>query len=130
MKNKAYYLLVLGLLLTNFCQAQKNKDSLKLKFLESGVYNTTTPLTFKDSCWWTKKIDTIKIDFVIVVDENNFVKKQKADFIIHEYEKKDCTVVLTFNQPYRNDVFLLNNKPIEVLLYKPKGQNMLLGNSR
>jgi hypothetical protein len=110
-------LLAILLLSAVFCQAQITTDS--------------TWKVAADSCWWEKRIDTIQTDFVIIVDENNFVKKQKVDFIVHEYETQKCKgFVILFLTPNRNDIFLLDNKPVEVLLYRPKGQRMLVGNSR
>lgn len=89
--------------------------------------------TIKDSCWWNKKSDTIKTDFVIIVDENNFVKKERTDLIIHNYEVKDCKYsgIGLWKQDTRNDIYLLNGKPVEVLLYRIKDKyGTLVGNSR
>lgn len=90
--------------------------------------------TAKDSCWWTKKVDTIPTDFVIIVDENDFVKKQRIDFIVHKYEVKDCYLYNTYGlwvENTRNEVYLLNGEPAEILLYRQKGENrsLVIGNS-
>lgn len=100
-------------------------------FCQAQITNDSTWKVAADSCWWEKRSDTIQTDFVIIVDENNFVKKQKVDFIVHEYETQKCKgFVISFLTPNRNDIFLLDNKPVEVLLYRPKGKQMLVGNSR
>ena len=92
-----------------------------------------TGLSINDSCWYEQRNDTIKVDFVVVVDSNDFVKKKKVDFIVRKYQSKKCLFLNTgydFLQE-RIDTFLLDNKPVEVLLYKTKGTNyLLLGNSR
>jgi hypothetical protein len=96
---------------------------------------TSSLIVQKDSCWWTKKVDTIPTDFVITVDENNFVKKQRTDFIVHKYEVKDCSLFHIYglwNQLIRNDIYLLDGEPVEVILYKQKGENrnLIIGNSK
>ena len=119
------------------CQAQITIDSSWKVATDSSIKFSSnylsTSLSLKDSCWWTKRIDTMQVDFVITVDENNFVKKQKADFMIHKYELKDCKYSANglYFSPKRNDIFLLDGKPVEVLLYRPKNQyGILVGNSR
>lgn len=125
-------LFIIGLLLcSSICKGQSLSDSLSAYFSGS---TSSSLIVQKDSCWWTKKADTIPTDFVIIVDENNFVKKQRTDFIIHKYEIKDCSLYKYFglwNQNTRNDVYLLNGEAVEVLLYRQKGQNrsLVIGNS-
>ena len=121
---KLLSLLLISILSTLFCQAQT--DSLYMH-LDTSYFSSSTLI--KDSCWWVTHTDTVKVDFVIIVDENNFVKKQKADYIIRKFDVKECTGINWYT-PNRNEVFLLKNKPIEVLLYKPKGRDMLIGNIR
>lgn len=120
-------------------QLDKITDYIKLKSdsITSGVTfysNNHRLLQIKDSCWWVNKIDTIKTEFVILIDENNFVKKQRADFIVHKYEIEECQYRTNgfYMQPKRNEVMLLNNLPVEILLYKSKRREgmLLVGNSR
>lgn len=127
-------LLAILLLSAVFCQAQIGDTTWKaatdsnIKLSGNYLYGS---IAYKDSCRWQLRIDTVNVDFVITVDENGFVKKQKVDFIIHQYEEKQCEGVgISFYTPNRNDSFLLKREPVEVLLYRPKGQNMLVGNSR
>lgn len=87
-------------------------------------------LVLKDSCSWVQKVDSIKVDFAITVDSNGFVRKQKADLLVRRYEAEQCRYMMTFYKPVQNEVFMLNGVPVEVLMYKPKGQQMLVGNSR
>lgn len=87
-------------------------------------------LLLKDSCSWVQKVDSIKVDFAIVVDSNGFVRKQKVDLLVRRYEAKECGYWAMLNPQVQNDVFMLNGVPVEVLLYKPKGKQMLVGNSR
>ena len=124
-------LLAILLLSAVCCQAQITKDSpiatdssIKL----SNYY--TGSLSIKDSTWFEKHIDTIKTYFVIIVDSNNFVKKVPCDFIVHKYEREQHSGYRLWIYRNRNDTFLLNNIPVEVLLYRPKGEQMLVGNSR
>lgn len=82
-------------------QLDKVTDYIKLKS------DSLSTFTFRDSCWWVKKIDTIKTDFVILIDENNFVKKQRADFIVHKYEIEECQFRVngSYMQPKRNEYY-------------------------
>jgi len=129
-------LLAILLLSAVFCQAQITTDSTWKQLATDSSIKFSTGLgsfSMKDSCWWTPKVDTIQTDFVITVDENNFVKKQRTDFIIHKYERKDCqySVMGFWAQNTRNDIYLLDGKSVEVLLYRPKNQyGVLVGNSR
>jgi hypothetical protein len=136
---KKIYLLLVILLCVVFCQGQPDSSYYtKLhKLLNDTSWQKTSgfssAISYKDSCWWSNKIDTIQTDFVIIVDENNFVKKQRADFIVHKYENKDCQYLQVgfWAQITRNDVYLLDGKPVEVLLYRPKNQyGVLVGNSQ
>jgi hypothetical protein len=126
-------LLAILLLSAVCCQGQITTDSTWKVATDSSINLSNSLGYLKDSCWWTTKVDTIQTDFVITVDENNFVKKQRTDFIIHKYEKKDCqySVFGFWAQNLRNDIYLLDGKPVEVLLYRPKNQyGVLVGNSR
>lgn len=88
-------------------------------------------LLLKNSCpTWVEKVDSIKVDFAITVDANGFVRKQKAELLVRTYEADHCGSIHFYHyQKIRNDVFMLNGVPVEVLLYKPKGQQILVGNS-
>jgi hypothetical protein len=112
------------------CQAQitslYKSDSIRLP-LQAYTQGT---LSIKDSSWYEKHIDTIKTDFVIIVDSNNFVKKVRCNFIVHKYEQEQHSGYGLWNNRNKNDTFLLNNTPVEVLLYRPKGEQMLIGNSQ
>jgi hypothetical protein len=123
-------LLAILLLSAVYCQAQITiNDSLAT----SANIKSLTGLSLNDSCWYESKRDTVNVDFIITIDENNFVKKEKVDYIIHKYQSKKCrfyNVGYDFSQS-RIDTFLVNNKPVEILLYKPKEFNYLLvGNIR
>lgn len=105
------------------CKGQFTKDSSDIHFTGTiASPDSASFMTIKDSCWWNKKSDTIKTDFVIIVDENNFVKKERTDLIIHNYEIKDCqySAVSFWNQNTKNDVYLLDGKPVEVLFIELK----------
>jgi len=120
-----------SILLSAVSSVRAQSDSSRIKFITSGALSSN--LSLKDSCWWTNKVDTIQTDFVITVDENNFVKKQRTDFIVHIYEIKDCqySAMRLWPGNTRNDIYLLNGKSVEVLLYRPKNQyGVLVGNSR
>jgi len=128
-------LLAMLLLSAVFCQAQIGDSTWKVATDSSIKLSSnylSTSIAYKDSCWWQPRTDTVKVDFVITVDENGFVKKQKTDFIIHQYEEKKCEGFgISFYTPNRNDTFLLNGKSVEVLLYRPKNKyGVLVGNSR
>lgn len=95
----------------------------------------TSSVFIKDSCWNEKHIDTIPIYFVITVDSNNFVKKERADFIVDKYEMKRCKVADGFGfyaELKLNEMFLLNGKNVEVLLYRKKEEpySLTIGNSQ
>lgn len=128
MNFKKLITLSIMLVLIYSCQAQI--DTSKLHFTSSEL--ATSFYSSPDSCWWTKKTDTIQTDFIITVDENNFIKKQKTDFIVHHYEIKDClySVRGLWLQNTRNDIYLADGKSVEILLYRPKGNNILIGNSK
>lgn len=124
-------LFIISLLLcSGICKGQSLNDSLSTYYVGS----VSSSIILNDSCWWTKKVDTILTDFVVIVDENSFVKKQRADFIIHQYEVKECNynVLSRWMQNTRNEVYLLNGGPVEVLMYRRKGDynNLVLGNSQ
>lgn len=126
-------LLAILLLSAVFCQAQYSDTALTsthgIQFT-TGTSRADSSFFIKDSTWYEKHIDTIKTDFVIIVDSNNFVKKVRCDFIIHKYEREQHSGYRLWVDRNRNDTFLLNGNPVEVLLYRPKGEQMLVGNSR
>lgn len=135
--------LAILMLSTVFCKGQSDTLSSYLKKFESNLIASEKDSagyryvphveTIKDSTWYVPRIDTIKTDFVIIVDVNDFVKKVRCDFLVHKYEQKQYSGYrLWVNSffPNRNDTFFVNNKPVEVLLYRPKGEQMLVGNIR
>ena len=125
-------LLAILMLSAVFCRAQTDSSGIGLKFTTSIYGNSGLLASQKDSTWYEKHLDTIKTDFVIIVDSNNFVKKVRCDFIVHKFEQeRHSGIWINSLLNNRNDTFLLNNKPIEVLLYRPKDERWLLvGNSR
>lgn len=127
---KRISLLLLSVLFSiSICKGQSYKDS---SIIFSGhILSTGSPFEAKDSCWWDKRIDTIKTDFIITVDENNFVKKYKTDFVIHEYETKNCkfTQMSFYSGGKRNEIYVVNGEQVQVLLYRPKDKyGALVGN--
>ena len=124
------YLIIL-LFVSVSCFGQKDTSNIGI-----GLTSGTTSGSFytqKDSTWYVSRTDTIKTDFAIVVDSNNFVKKVSCPFLLHKYDEfhhSDFGLWVNSFESNRNDTFMLNNKPIEVLLYKPKGEPILVGNSR
>lgn len=133
---KKIIILTIVFVSTVSCQAQLDTalTSTHGIYLATGITDSLLHFTaIKDSVWYEKHIDTIKTDFVIIVDSNNFVKKIRCDFIVHKYEELQHSGYRLWASSFytnRNDTFLLNNNPVEVLLYRPKGEQTLIGNSR
>lgn len=134
MKKLIIILLILIPLLPKAQDLDTALVSTKRLTFATGTLIADSSFFLKDSCWTVKHIDTIQVDFLITVNSNNFIKKERADYIIHKYETKVCryTQYGFYPTPKENEVFLLNGKPIEVLLYKLRGDfnSLMVGNSK
>lgn len=127
-----FRLFFLSIFVASFCNAQKQKDTSGLIAGTAFSVDTTFASYLKDSCWSEHHIDTIQVDFVIIVDKNNFVKKERVPFIVDKYDIKNCKMTI-WDYRKLNETFLLNGKPTEVLLYRRKDNlpgSLNVGNSR
>jgi hypothetical protein len=77
--------------------------------------------TMKDSCWWQKKIDSIQVDYILIADSSGSVRKQEADLLVRRYEVEQCAFVLYPRTKVQNEVYLLNNVPVDIIYFRRKG---------
>ena len=73
-----------------------------------------------DSCWWQLKTDSIKIDYLLIADSSGLIRKQKADLLVRRYEVEQCKYRWVGNRSLRNDVYLLNGVPVDVIHFRRK----------
>lgn len=77
-------------------------------------------LKMEHSCQWVQKVDSIKVDYVFTADSSGLMRKHKVDVVVRRYEAEECNYIAFYRQKVRNEVWLLNNVPVDVVHFRRK----------